>query len=124
MAAPAPIANPLRARDTELAAEALRAGNTTRLGELFTASQDSMRDDYDISLAEIDTLVEIARTHGSLASRMTGGGFGGCTVNLVQEDAWESFAEGVATEYAARTPRKATVFRCRVADGASVEQIA
>ena len=107
-----------------LAAEALRAGDTARLGELFAASQDSMRDDYDISLPEIDTLVEIARVHGSLASRMTGGGFGGCTVNLVPEAAWEGFAEGVTAAYAARTPRKAMVFRCRVANGASVEQIA
>ena len=106
-----------------LAAEALRAGDTARLGELFAASQDSMRDDYDISLPEIDALVEIARAHGSLASRMTGGGFGGCTVNLVPERAWERFESGVPTEYPARTGRKPAVFRCQAVDGASIEQI-
>jgi galactokinase len=107
-----------------LAAEALRAGDVERLGTLFAASQDSMRDDYEISLPEIDALVQIARAHGSLASRMTGGGFGGCTVNLVPAAAWEGFARGVAAEYPARTQRKPVIFRCHVVDGASLQQVA
>jgi galactokinase len=107
-----------------LAAAALRAGDTERLGALFAASQDSMRDDYAVSLPEIDALVEIARAHGALASRMTGGGFGGCTVNLVPEAAWEGFARGVAADYPAHTRRKPVIFRCRVVDGASLEQVA
>jgi len=105
------------------AAEALRTGDVDLLGELFAASQASMRDDYEISLPEIDALVEIARTHGSLASRMTGGGFGGCTVNLVPEADWARFEAGVLAEYPARTGRKPTVFRCRVVDGASIERV-
>jgi galactokinase len=107
-----------------LAAEALRAGDTARLGELFAASQDSMRDDYDISLPEVDALVAIARAHGSLASRMTGGGFGGCTVNLVPAAAWERFEAGVATDYPAQTGRKPVIFRCQAVDGASIAQLA
>ena len=107
-----------------LAAAALRAGDTERLGALFAASQDSMRDDYAVSLPEIDALVEIARAHGALASRMTGGGFGGCTVNLVPEAAWEGFTRGVVADYPARTRRKPVIFRCRVVDGASLEQVA
>jgi galactokinase len=106
------------------AAAALRAGDTDRLGVLFAASQDSLRDDYEVSLPEIDALVEIARAHGSLASRMTGGGFGGCTVNLLPEAAWEGFVRGVVTDYPARTRRKPVIFRCRVVDGASLEQVA
>jgi galactokinase len=105
-------------------ADALRAGDTARLGQLFAASQKSMRDDYAISLPAIDTLVEIARAHGALAARMTGGGFGGCTVNLVPEAAWERFEHGVATEYPARTGRTPAIFRCRAVDGASLEQVA
>ena len=107
-----------------MAAAALRASDTNRLGVLFAASQDSLRDDYEVSLPEIDALVEIARAHGSLASRMTGGGFGGCTVNLVPETAWEGFARGVAADYPARTRRKPVIFRCRVVDGASLEPVA
>ena len=107
-----------------MAAAALRAGDTDRLGVLFAASQDSLRDNYEVSLPEIDALVEIARAHGSLASRMTGGGFGGCTVNLVPEAAWEGFVRGVAADYLARTRRKPIIFRCRVVDGASLEQVA
>lgn len=105
------------------AAEALRAGDTARLGWLFQASQDSMRDDYAISLPEIDALVEIARAHGALAARMTGGGFGGCTVNLVPEVDWPRFERGVTSEYAARTGRTPTIFRCRAVDGASIEDV-
>ncbi len=106
------------------AAEALRMGDTARLGELFALSQASMRDDYEISLPEVDTLVAIARANGSLASRMTGGGFGGCTINLVPEAEWERFERGVTTEYPARTGRTPSVFRCQAVDGASIEQIA
>ena len=106
-----------------LAAAALRAGDTDRLGVLFAASQDSLRDDYEVSLPEIDALVQIARAHGSLASRMTGGGFGGCTVNLVPQAAWEGFVRGVAADYPARTHRKPVIFRCRVVKGASLEQV-
>jgi len=106
------------------AAEALRAGDVARLGTLFAASQASMRDDYAITVPEIDALVEVALAHGSVASRMTGGGFGGCTVNLVPAARWEDFARGVMADYPARTGRTPSVYRCHAVDGASIEQIA
>jgi len=106
------------------AAEALRGGDVARLGDLFARSQASMRDDYAISVPEIDTLVAVALAHGSVASRMTGGGFGGCTVNLVPDERWDAFTRGVMTDYPRLTGRTPTIYRCRAVDGASVEQIA
>jgi len=106
------------------AAEALRAGDVARLGDLFARSQASMRDDYAITVPEVDTLVEVALAHGSVASRMTGGGFGGCTVNLVPEERWDAFTRGVMTEYPRVTGRTPAIYRCRAVDGASIEQIA
>jgi galactokinase len=54
---------------------------------------------------------------------MTGGGFGGCTVNLVPAAAWERFESGVSTVYPAQTGRKPVIFRCQAVDGASIEQV-
>ncbi|MDQ2829746.1 MAG: galactokinase [Chloroflexota bacterium] len=105
------------------AAEALRAGDVARLGALFARSQASMRADYAITVPEIDTLVEVALAHGSMASRMTGGGFGGCTVNLVPEERWDAFTEGVMTEYPRVTGRTPTIYRCRAVDGATIETV-
>ncbi len=103
------------------AVEALGVGDTIRLGELFAASQASMRDDYAITVPEIDTLVELARTHGAVAARMTGGGFGGCTVNLVPEGDWERFERGVMADYPAQANNhQPTIYRCRAVDGAAL----
>jgi galactokinase len=67
-------------------------------------SHRSMRDDYEISCAELDTMVEIAGVQsGVIGSRMTGGGFGGCTINLVRADAAAAFRHAVAIEYQTRT---------------------
>jgi galactokinase len=86
------------------AAEAFLKGNLPMLGALMAASHRSMRDDYEISCAELDMMVEIAITQpGVIGSRMTGGGFGGCTINLVQADAAEAFKHSVAREYETRT---------------------
>jgi galactokinase len=63
-----------------------------------------MRDDYEISCAELDTMVEIAGLQPRvIGARMTGGGFGGCTINLVRDDAADAFKHAVAIEYQART---------------------
>ena len=99
------------------AAEALRGG------DLFARSQASMRDDYAISVPEIDTLVAVALAHGSVASRMTGGGFGGCTVNLVPDARWDAFTRGVMTDYPRLTGRTPTIYRCRAVDGATIERM-
>ncbi|MFN2493083.1 MAG: galactokinase [Pyrinomonadaceae bacterium] len=89
---------------TLLAVEALQQGNTRDLGELMLSSHRSLRDDYEVSCAELDMMVEIAMSHDRVAgARMTGGGFGGCTVNLVQEDAIDSFKQSVAYAYERKT---------------------
>jgi galactokinase len=95
------------------AVEALETGDLALLGALMAGSQASMRDDYAITCPEIDVLVEIAvGVPGVIGSRMTGGGFGGCTITLVAPDALGPLREAVERDYAARTgctPRMWTV---------------
>lgn len=84
-------------------AEALRNREMTKAGKLMAGSHESLRDDYEVSCAELDAMVEIAqRQPGVIGARMTGGGFGGCTINLVQAEASPAFKDAVATEYEAR----------------------
>jgi len=82
------------------AVQALSAGDLARFGQLMNASHISLRDDYAVSCAELDAMVEAAwRQPGVLGARMTGAGFGGCTVNLVTSDKAEAFQRNVAREY-------------------------
>jgi galactokinase len=84
--------------------EALAADNRGAVGQLMAASQASMRDDYAISCPEIDTLVELATgVPGVVGSRMTGGGFGGCTISLVEPAAVARLRDTVEREYPALT---------------------
>lgn len=107
---------------THAAVDALEHGELHRLGDLLSQSHATLRDDHDVSTPEIDALVEIARAvPGVLGSRLTGAGFGGCTVSLVKEDAVEEFLERVPAEYRRRTGRDAQPHVCRAAPGASVE---
>jgi galactokinase len=86
------------------AAEAMAKGDLPTFGSLMAESHRSMRDDYEISCAELDMMVEIASAQpGVIGSRMTGGGFGGCTVNLVHAGAAEEFKLSVAADYEKRT---------------------
>lgn len=86
------------------AAEALLQGDLALLGTLMAESHRSMRDDYEISCAELDTMVEIASVQpGIIGARMTGGGFGGCTINLVRSDAADAFKHSVSMEFQNRT---------------------
>jgi galactokinase len=104
---------------TLLAAEALRTGDLVTLGQLMAASHRSLRDDYEVSSAELDALVEIeGRLSGVLGARMTGGGFGGCTVNLVQQDALEEFRAVVSREYHLATGRQTDIYVVEAGDGA------
>jgi len=99
--------------------DALAASDLVAVGELFAAGHRSLRDLFEISSPELDALVEIAdRVEGVLAARMTGGGFGGCTVNLVRPDAVEALAAAVEAEYPARTGLTPTVLRVHAAEGA------
>jgi galactokinase len=74
---------------------ALLAGDLTRVGELFRAGHDSLRDDFEVSIPELDRLVDWAYEHGAYAARMTGGGFGGAIVALVADSDANSFAEHI-----------------------------
>ena len=85
---------------TLAAVEALRLGQLSHFGKLMKASHESLREDYQVSCRELDLLVEIAGRHsGVYGARMTGGGFGGCTVNLVKTDQVESFMDETAEAY-------------------------
>jgi galactokinase len=106
------------------AAAGVRASNWPTVGQLMYASHRSLREDYEVSCAELDAVVEIAQSIGPaggvIGCRMTGGGFGGCTVALVKTDAVESISEKVAVEYKKRTGIEATMFVSRPAAGATV----
>ena len=100
------------------AAEALLEGNLPALGTLMAESHRSLRDDYEVSCAELDTMVEIAGAQpGVIGARMTGGGFGGCTINLVHADAAEAFKLSVATEYEKRTRIRPDIYVLSATDG-------
>ena len=73
----------------------MRAGDLGRVGDLFRAGHDSLRDDFEVSVPELDRLVDWAYDNGAYAARMTGGGFGGAIVALVAADEAEAFAERI-----------------------------
>ena len=101
--------------------EALKCDDLAAFGRLMNESHASMRDWFEITTPEIDALVEIQqKTPGCLGARMTGGGFGGCTVALAQEDAVPALIEAVQAQYPARTGKTPTVYVCRATDGASL----
>lgn len=102
------------------ACDALEANDPAGFGALMNASHVSMRDDYEITCSEVDQLVEIAQKQdGVYGSRMTGGGFGGCTVSLVKAEAVNSFISTVAAEYEKATGFKSPIFACAPQAGAS-----
>ncbi|KMJ45202.1 galactokinase [Xenorhabdus khoisanae] len=105
---------------TEAAADALRAGDLFRLGQLMAESHISMRDDFEITVSEIDMLVEIVKNaisdRGGI--RMTGGGFGGCIVALIAPDLVESVKKAIEQQYEAKTGLKATIYICQAVKGA------
>lgn len=106
------------------AAEAFGQQDWSEVGRLMYASHDSLRDDYEVSCEELDLLVDLARnlgpSAGVIGSRMTGGGFGGCTVTLVHSQAASSVMETIGEEYASKTGRQASSFASRPARGAHV----
>jgi galactokinase len=102
-----------------VAREALMHADMTQFGELMAEAHASFRDDFGASCAEVDMLVAIAaRQPGCFGARITGGGFGGCTVNIVKAEDADSFVETVRREYAAATGIKADCFVCEASDGA------
>jgi galactokinase len=105
---------------TLAAAAALERGELTSFGQLMNESHASLRDDYEVSVPEIDLLTELARAvPGCYGSRITGGGFGGSTVSLVSVAAVEPFIDHVTAEYRAQLGRNANILVCRPSEGVS-----
>jgi galactokinase len=101
------------------AVEAFRQGNIKALGPLMQDSHRSLRDDYEVSCKELDLMVEIAMPQpGLIGARMTGGGFGGCTINLVQSAAVSDFKRNVAEEYSRKTGLTPEIYVSPASEGA------
>jgi galactokinase len=102
------------------AARALEHGNLELFGELMCESHRSLRDDYEVSCKELDLMVELARrAEGVYGARMTGGGFGGCTVNLVKAESAPKFKREVARRYQEATGLVPEIYVCSAAEGVS-----
>ena len=103
------------------ASEAMKRGDAVQVGRLMDESHASMRDDFEISCAELDAMVSCARQQdGCYGARMTGGGFGGCAVALVRADGAERFSRTAAACYQKKTGLVASTYVCEATDGASV----
>ena len=106
---------------TQAACQAMRDGDPEALGELMNASDTSLRDDYEVTCPELDVMTAIARGGaGCFGARMTGAGFGGCTINLVASDAVDAFSDRLMAEYQGRTGIRGEVFVSSPAEGAGV----
>jgi len=106
---------------TEQAAVAMRAGDWATVGELMLASHNSLRDDYEVSCKELDVLVELmmelGESKGVLGTRMTGGGFGGCTVSVVPTSEVDDLIAGVSQRYIEKIGIEPEIFTTRPAEG-------
>jgi len=101
------------------AAQSLAEGDLVKVGELMRESHNSLRDLYEVSCRELDVMVDAAEgLPGFCGGRMTGGGFGGCTVNLVREENAEDFAKQIAERYREATGIRPQVYLCSAEDGA------
>jgi galactokinase len=109
---------------TTMAAEGFRESNWPTVGQLMYASHDSLRNDYEVSCAELDAVVEIAGSIGHkggvIGCRMTGGGFGGCAVALAETKQVDAISQKIATDYKKSTGIEATMFVSRPSQGAMI----
>ena len=102
------------------AVTALKAGDIESFGKLMNQSHISLRDDYDVSCEEIDILVDLAwKIPGVLGSRITGGGFGGCTVSIVKDESIDTFIETIGKTYLEKVGHDAEFYTVDIGDGAS-----
>jgi galactokinase len=102
------------------AAEALELLDLKKFGTLMQESHQSLRDDFQVSCPELDLLVELGQqVAGVYGTRMTGAGFGGCTITLIQGDCVEAFRRTVGEGYERATGRKPQIYICSAADGVS-----
>ncbi|HKW09636.1 MAG TPA: galactokinase [Gemmatimonadaceae bacterium] len=110
-------------RTTEAAAR-LEKGDVVGFGALMDESHISLRDDFEVSRPELDTMVELAQDHGAcFGSRMTGAGFGGCAVALVARDDADDFVQHVSRAYETAQGLRPTIYVCEASAGASIESI-
>jgi galactokinase len=106
---------------TVAAANALQTGHVEELRQVMANSHRSLRDDYEVSCRELDVMVELAeRQPGLLGARMTGGGFGGCTINLVRADESGEFRRRMSEEYQTVTGLKPAIYICQASQGAQI----
>jgi galactokinase len=104
---------------TEEAAKAMEQGDAERLGQLMNASHDSLRDDFEVTNDELNTIVDIAREQsGCLGARMTGAGFGGCAVALVRSKKLDKFINSVCDTYTTKTALSPNIYTCKASEGA------
>jgi galactokinase len=105
-------------------AQAIQTSDWAKVGELMYASHASLREDYEVSCPELDTVVEVAREMGAagdiIGCRMTGGGFGGCAVSLVKTEAVQRITRKLDELYEKKTGRQTTIFSSRPATGARI----
>ena len=102
------------------AVASLRAGDIVRFGELMNQSHISLRDDYAVSCEEIDILVDLAwKIPGVIGSRITGGGFGGCTVSIVKSNSVDTFIESIGKAYKEKVGHEAEFYTVQIGDGAA-----
>jgi galactokinase len=100
-------------------ADALDRGDLAEVGRLMRASHESLRDDYEVSCAELDAMAEAAwNAPGCIGARMTGAGFGGACVALVETDKVDEFSESTLAGYRANIPLEGELLACQVVDGA------
>ena len=103
------------------AVKALKEDNVEEFGRLMNASHVSLRDDYEVSCEEIDILVDLAwKIPGVIGSRITGGGFGGCTVSIVKNDAVDTFIDTIGKQYKEKVGHEAEFYVVDIGDGAHV----
>ena len=103
------------------AVKALKENDIAEFGRLMNQSHISLRDDYEVSCEEIDVLVDLAwKIDGVIGSRITGGGFGGCTVSIVKNDAVDTFIDQVGAGYKEKTGREAEFYVVEIGEGARV----
>ena len=103
-----------------LAVDALKHGDLIEVGRLMKESHISLRDDYEVSCAELDAMADCAWSiEGVIGSRMTGAGFGGCTVSLVEVDQADQFVEKLHAAYKHKTGIEPVIYVCHASDGAT-----
>ena len=108
----------------ENAVSALTKGDLNTFGHLMNGSHVGLRDEYEVSCHELDAMTEIAQhTDGVIGARMTGAGFGGCTVNLVKKASVDPFSERIMREYPKRTKIDPDIYVCNIGDGARIRWI-